>query len=155
MRATYRIADVARRSGFKASTLRYYEELGLVRASARTPAGYRVYDESTLARLAFIARAKQLGCSLEEIQGLAAAWEGERCQPIQLRLRDLIDAKIAEAEKQVAEMSAFIGQLHQAAASLGAHTPEGACDATCGCSGQLEPSLLPLRSLRRSGSERE
>src|SRR5689334_22895983 len=118
MTSTYKIADVAKRSGFSASTLRYYEELGLVRASSRTEAGYRVYDDSTLARLAFISRAKQLGCSLEDIQGLAAAWEGERCEPIQLRLRALVLAKIVEAQKQVAEMTAFIGQLQQAAASL-------------------------------------
>ncbi len=44
--------------------MRYYEGIGLVAPVTRTDAGYRVYDEHILARLAFIARAKQLGCSL-------------------------------------------------------------------------------------------
>src|SRR5437016_4506585 len=83
---TYKIAEVARRSGFNPSTLRYYEELGLVPPAGRTPAGYRLYDDSSLARLAFIARAKQLGCTLEEITDLVVAWEGERCEPIHVRL---------------------------------------------------------------------
>ena len=43
------------------------------RSAARTAAGYRIYDERTLDRRAFIARAKQLGCSLEEITGLTTA----------------------------------------------------------------------------------
>ena len=68
--STYTIGEVADRSGFSASALRYYEEIGLVRAGAPHRAGYRLYDDHTLARLAFIARAKQLGCSLEEITDL-------------------------------------------------------------------------------------
>ena len=76
MPATYKIAEVARRSGFNTSTLRYYEALGLVPPAGRTSAGYRLYDDSSLARLAFVSRAKQLGCTLEEITELATAWDG-------------------------------------------------------------------------------
>ena len=61
---------VAHRSGFSAATLRYYEEIGLLPEASRTPAGYRLYDDRTLDRLAFISRAKQLGCSLDEITDL-------------------------------------------------------------------------------------
>ena len=50
-----RIAEVADRSGFSAPTLRYYEQVDLLPAPRRTAAGYRAYDESVLARLAFIA----------------------------------------------------------------------------------------------------
>ncbi len=62
---SYRIAEVAERSGFPAATLRYYERVGLLPEPSRTAAGYRDYDDRTLERLAFIARAKRLGCSLE------------------------------------------------------------------------------------------
>lgn len=62
----YKIKDVADRSGFSAVTLRYDEQIGLLPESARTAAGYRLYDDDALERLAFIARAKQLGCSLDE-----------------------------------------------------------------------------------------
>jgi DNA-binding transcriptional MerR regulator len=49
METMYRIAEVARRSGFATSTLRYYEELGLLQPAARTGAGYRVYGHDVLA----------------------------------------------------------------------------------------------------------
>lgn len=72
MSVTYQIAEVARRSGFSPSTLRYYEDIGLLPPAARTEGGYRAYDDGSLARLAFIARAKQLGCTLEQSRtGLA------------------------------------------------------------------------------------
>jgi DNA-binding transcriptional MerR regulator len=46
-----------------------------VQPATRTDAGYRLYDDDTLARLAFISRAKQLGCSLEEITDLVDLWD--------------------------------------------------------------------------------
>ena len=51
--------------------------------------------QRTLDRLAFIARAKQLGCTLEEITGLTTAWDGGQCGPIQDQLRQLVAGKIA------------------------------------------------------------
>ena len=83
-----KIKEVADASGFTAATLRYYEQIGLLPEASRTPAGYRMYDQRTLDRLAFIARAKQLGCSLEEITGLTTAWDGGQCGPIQDRPRN-------------------------------------------------------------------
>ena len=79
---TYTIGEVAERSGFSASALRYYEGIGLVEPSTRTGGGCRVYDDGALARLAFISRAKQLGSSLEEITDLVEIWDGERCGPV-------------------------------------------------------------------------
>ncbi|MDQ1466938.1 MAG: hypothetical protein QOH10_1353 [Actinomycetota bacterium] len=76
--STYTIGEVAERTGFSTSSLRYYEGIGLVAPATRTESGYRVYDDQTLSRLAFIARAKQLGCSLAEITDLAGIWDGER-----------------------------------------------------------------------------
>src|SRR5918998_6227435 len=93
MSTTYRIAGVAERSGFTPATLRYYEEIGLVQPTGRTDAGYRLYDDASLQRLRFIARAKQLGCSLDEIADLSAAWDGGRCAQVQERLRATVDTK--------------------------------------------------------------
>ena len=99
----------------------------------RKPAGYRVYDQRTLDRLAFIARAKQLGCSLEEITGLTVAWDGGQCGPIQDQLRELVAGKIAAAQNQITELATFAAELMQAAAALERHRPDGACDTDCGC----------------------
>lgn len=128
-----KIKEVADASGFTAATLRYYEQIGLLPEATRTPAGYRMYDQRTLDRLAFIARAKQLGCSLDEITGLTTAWDGGQCGPIQDQLRELVAAKIAAAQHQIVELVTFSSELKQAATALERHRPEGACDDDCGC----------------------
>lgn len=61
------VTEVSARSGFAPSALRYYEDKGLVDAS-RTPGGRRRYDREVLRRLAFIAAAKHVGLSLDEIR---------------------------------------------------------------------------------------
>lgn len=133
MTVAYKIKEVAARSGFSAATLRYYEEIGLLPASTRTPAGYRTYDDRTLDRLAFITRAKQLGCSLDEIADLALAWDGGTCGPVQDRLRIAVATKLATAQQQIVELLTLTTELQQAALSLEAHRPDGACDDSCGC----------------------
>ena len=130
---TYRIKDVADRSGFTAATLRYYEEIGLLPQPARTPAGYRLYDERTVERLAFIARAKQLGCSLEEIADLTLAWDGGQCGVVQDRLRTVVADKLGSARAQIFELMTLIAELQRAAVSLELHRPDGPCDEQCGC----------------------
>ena len=76
--STYTIGETAKRSGFSASALRFYEDIGLVDPTTRSEGGYRLYDDASLVRLAFIARAKQLGCSLEEVTDLVEIWDGQR-----------------------------------------------------------------------------
>ncbi|MCW2601386.1 MAG: transcriptional regulator, MerR family [Frankiales bacterium] len=61
------VGDVARRSGFAASALRYYEREGLL-ATTRTVGGQRRYERSALRRLAFIRAARNIGLSLEEVR---------------------------------------------------------------------------------------
>src|SRR5438445_8516219 len=48
--STYTVGEVADRSGFSTSSLRYYEGIGLVAPATRTESGYRVYDDQTLAQ---------------------------------------------------------------------------------------------------------
>lgn len=138
MESGLKIAEVARRSGFAPTTLRYYEELGLVTPTERTAAGYRLYDETTVERLAFIARAKQLGCSLDEIADLVSARDGGSCAPVQSHLRTLLDTKIDEAQMQAAELLALTSQLQRARQGLDHHTPDGPCDDECGCTADAD-----------------
>ena len=133
MPTTFQIAEVAQRSGFTAATLRYYEDIGLVAPASRTEAGYRLYDETSLERLRFIARAKQLGCSLEEIAELTTVWDGGRCANVQRRLRETVEAKITDARGQIADLSTLAADLQRAASTLSAQPVEGPCDDSCGC----------------------
>ncbi len=133
--STYTIGEVAERSGFSASALRYYESIGLVTPATRTEAGYRVYDDRTLARLAFISRAKRLGCTLPETTDLVAVWEAENCGPAQRRFHELVTAKIGDAQRQVDELTALTAQLRAAAAQLAGPASDGPCGPDCACSG--------------------
>jgi DNA-binding transcriptional MerR regulator len=131
--STLTIGQLAERTGFSTSALRYYEGIGLVPPASRTDAGYRLYDEGTVGRMAFIARAKQLGCSLEEITDLASIWDGDRCAPVQRRFHDLITAKIAETEQRLAELTRLADQLRSAAAQLSGDAVDGPCGDDCAC----------------------
>ncbi len=149
--STYTIGETASRSGFSASALRYYEDIGLVAPSTRTDAGYRLYDDGTLTRLAFIARAKQLGCTLDEIVDLVGVWDGERCGPVQKRFHDLVTDKLSAAERQIAELTALTGQLRHAAALLSAPPIDGPCDEGCAClalAGASAPVAMTTKAAR-------
>lgn len=61
------VSEVARRSGFASSALRYYEQEGLIEAS-RSGGGQRRYARSVLRRLAFIRAASNVGLSLDEVR---------------------------------------------------------------------------------------
>lgn len=148
MSTTFQIAEVAERSGFTPATLRYYEDIGLLTPADRTAAGYRLYDEASLERLRFIARAKQLGCSLDEIAELTTAWEGGRCADVQDRLRAQVATKVGQAHAQIAELTALVADLLRAGEVLSATPVDGPCDDTCGCIGDQPaphgPAAVPL-----------
>lgn len=131
--ARYRIAEIARLSGFSASTLRYYEQAGVLDAPERTPAGYRLYTDRDLERLRLIARAKDLGCTLEETAELARAWDSDECGPVKHRLRALVVDKVAAVEAHLAEQAAFADQLRATADGLAVRPLDGPCDDSCGC----------------------
>ncbi len=61
------IGQLARVSGVTAKTLRYYDEIGLLRPATRTAAGYRLYGDEAAQRLRFMRRARGLGLSLADI----------------------------------------------------------------------------------------
>jgi MerR family transcriptional regulator, copper efflux regulator len=154
MTTRWKIKEIADASGFTAATLRYYEQIGLLPEASRSSAGYRLYDPRTLDRLAFIARAKQLGCSLDEITGLTTAWDGGQCGPVQDQLRQLVAGKIEAAQRQIAELATFIADLQQAATALDRHRPDGACDADCGCLSDPDnpqPVVATIRAVSPGG----
>ena len=90
------IGELARASGVAASTIRYYESIGLMPEPERV-AGRRCYDIAAVQRLAWIASAKRAGFALEEISGLLDAHLlGDDLRPLARRklyeTRELIDA---------------------------------------------------------------
>lgn len=161
MTATLRISQLAERSGYRPSTLRYYEQVGLLTATERTPAGYRLYDDAAVDRLRFIDRAKQLGLPLPEIRELVAVWDGGACAHLQNRLRSHVATKTAEVRARIHELEAFAAQLTAAADQLSQQAPDGACGPGCGCADPTpdggtapDPELVPLLRRRPATADR-
>ncbi len=71
------VGDVAHRSGFAPSALRFYEREGLLAAS-RTSGGQRRYERHVLRRLAFIRAARNIGLSLDEVRAALERLPGGR-----------------------------------------------------------------------------
>jgi MerR family redox-sensitive transcriptional activator SoxR len=65
------VGEVARRSGFATSALRYYEREGLIH-SQRTSGGQRRYQRGVLRRLAFVRAARNIGLALDEVKEVLA-----------------------------------------------------------------------------------
>jgi DNA-binding transcriptional MerR regulator len=133
MSTTYRISEVAKRTGFSRPTIRYYEEIGLVPAPSRLKSGYRAYDDRSLDRLGFISRAKRLGLSLDEVRELASIWDLDDCAPVQERLTGLVADRLTETQDRIAELVTLGAQLQAVAARLAGPPHAGPCDDTCAC----------------------
>ena len=67
--------QIARETGCNSETIRYYETIGLLPKPARSPSGYRIYDDRHLRTLRFIGRAKSLGFSTDQVRDLLALSE--------------------------------------------------------------------------------
>lgn len=102
------IAEVARRSGVPASTLRFYEQKGLVASVGRRGAR-RLFDPQILQRLALIALGRSAGFSLEEIGRMFAA-DGRPAID-----RELLKAKADELDRRIAQLRAVRDGLRHAA----------------------------------------
>lgn len=64
------IGELARLAATKVQTVRYYEEIGLIRPFSRSAGGHRVYGEGDVSRLKFVRHARELGFGIEEIRAL-------------------------------------------------------------------------------------
>ena len=98
------ISEVARRTGLRSSTLRYYERIGILPAPLRS-GGQRRYDETVLHRLALIRTARRTGFTLEEIRELFFGFrEGT---PASRRWRALSRRKLDELDASLRRIQAM------------------------------------------------
>ena len=105
----FSIGALSKATGVKVPTIRYYEEMGLIDAPARTAGNQRRYGHSELERLGFIKHARDLGFSIEAIQSLIV-------------LQDHPDRSCAEANaiaaEQLIDVHHKIAQLQRLALEL-------------------------------------
>ena len=98
MTATLTIGELALQADVAATTLRYYERIGLIQSPARV-GGQRRYDDSIVARLEVIRLCKAAGFALDEIQLLFAD-----DAPGRPASRALAETKLAEIDTRIAEL---------------------------------------------------
>jgi MerR family transcriptional regulator, copper efflux regulator len=110
-----RIGELARLTGVRPATLRYYEERGLVSAPARTAAGYRSYTPESAAQLRLIGWAKGLGFTLRQIRAMTGVI-GQHAAGRGDRVRAQVRAKIAEVDLKMSQLAAIRAQLEGLAA---------------------------------------
>jgi Cu(I)-responsive transcriptional regulator len=103
------IGQLAKRTGTKVETIRYYERIGLLPAPARTEGNYRSYNEGHLGRLSFIRRARDLGFPLGQVRELLGfANERDRsCEAVDVIARQ----HLGEVERKLASLIALRDEL--------------------------------------------
>ncbi len=102
------IQTAARLAGLPVKTVRYYDEIGLVRP-ARRPNGYRDYSEQDAHKLRFLARARSLGFSIEECRQLLSLYEDE--SRASRDVKKLAEERIAQIDRKIEELKALRASL--------------------------------------------
>jgi len=110
------IGEVAERSGIPPKTIRYYEDIGLVRPQ-RSGNGYRAFRETDLHKLAFLGRARALGFSIEDCRNLLGLYEDENRESAQVKAvaeehLTAIDDKIAKLQSMRETLSHLVKSCH-------------------------------------------
>jgi len=105
------IGDLARRSGCKVQTIRYYEQIGLMPEPGRTSGNQRLYGEKQADRLAFIRHSRELGFPLEAIRELLELSDdpNRSCEQADRIAR----AQLREVEVRIARLTMLKAELER------------------------------------------
>ncbi|HEY1646961.1 MAG TPA: helix-turn-helix domain-containing protein [Terracidiphilus sp.] len=111
MDATFRIGGLAKRTGVKVVTIRYYEQAGLLPVCERTTGNYRVYAQEHLERLNFVRRCRDLGFSLEQIKDMLLLSGAE--SPMCADVCDVAAGHLKEVESKIADLRRLASELRR------------------------------------------
>lgn len=98
------ISDAAAQTGLPAKTIRYYEEIGLI-TPLRDTNGYRVFGDTDLHKLTFLARSRALGFSIEDCRALLALYEDQ--SRASSDVKRIARAHLDEIELKIADLNAM------------------------------------------------
>ena len=98
------IKEVSERSGLPPKTIRYYEDIGLIRP-ARAANGYRSFAEADVHRLAFLGRARALGFGIEDCRKLLALYQDDGRESAQVKA--LAEEHLSEIEEKIADLQSM------------------------------------------------
>ena len=130
-----RIGQVADAAGVTVEAVRHYGQQGLLTVSSRSPARYRQYDESAVARLRFILRAKDHGFTLKEIKAILDIHDSHTAT--RADVREVIEEKIAAVERQIRQLREYEGALERLRGLCDGDGPASGCPILKALSGAL------------------
>jgi MerR family copper efflux transcriptional regulator len=126
------IGTVSEKSGLPAKTIRYYEDIGLIRPDRRDN-GYRDYSIEDMHRLKFLQRSRGLGFSVEECRQLLSLYGDTHRESAEVKA--IAKAKLTEIDRKLAELQGLREMLkHLVANCQGDHRPD--CPIIDGLSGR-------------------
>ncbi len=102
------IGAASERSNLPAKTIRYYEEIALIKP-ARLDNGYREYSDNDLHRLRFLQRARSLGFTIEECRTLLSLYEDKHRASADVK--SIAQSKIEEIDRKIAELRSLRATL--------------------------------------------
>lgn len=111
MKEALTIGALATATATKIETIRYYERIGLLPKPARTPGNYRAYDQTHLARLSFVRRARDLGFSIDAVRDLLRLDDQKRRQCSSVG--PIANKHLAEVERKIADLNALRRELRR------------------------------------------
>lgn len=106
------IGSVAKATDLPTKTIRYYEEIGLVRPT-RAPNGYRDYSDDDVHRLRFVQRSRSLGFSIDECRSLLSLYDDEARASADVK--SLAIEKIGEMDRKIAQLQSLRSTLQRLA----------------------------------------
>ena len=105
------IGKAAKRAGLSVDTIRFYQELGLIKSVRRSAGGYRLFDGEQIRDLTFVRHAQELGFSLNEIKELLALRQKHHvCSEVQSMLK----RKVGDVQEKINGLSRLEAELADA-----------------------------------------
>jgi DNA-binding transcriptional MerR regulator len=111
------IGEIARRTGLKVPTIRYYEQIGLLAAPARSEGNRRCYGNEEQNRLIFIRHARELGFEIEAIRRLLALQD--RPEKSCGQVDALVAEHLSAIDARIARLTALRQELKRMLAECG------------------------------------
>ena len=104
------IGQAAKISGLTVKTVRYYDNIGLVKAYQNSENQYRVYSKDDIATLQFIGRARRFGFSIEECRELLSLYQ-DKNRPSR-EVKELTLEKLSKIDNKLDELKNLRNQLY-------------------------------------------
>ncbi len=95
---SWKVGELAKRTGLTVRTLHHYDEIGLLRPSQRSRTGHRLYDETDVERLQRIALLRHLGFSLDQVAAVLDGPQGTLERVLERQVAHLRDVIAVESE---------------------------------------------------------